>query len=252
MKKYSGFPREVAKALNYYVYRLLDPRNGETFYVGKGKGDRVFAHANGKMRLSPDEDLNKDAKLKRINEIKLAGFETIHVIHRHGMNEKTAFEVEAALIEAYPGLTNVAGGHGNLERGVAHADEIIRSFTAEPAKFKHHVLAITINRSAANMDVYTATRFAWKANEKSLAAVEVVLAVVSGVVVEVFIPHEWRRATKENFPEKHYYDEPDRFGFEGVVAPENIRNQYLGKKMPKKKKGDATVFRYYKPESGLS
>ena len=26
------------------VYRLIDPRNGETFYVGRGKGNRVFSH----------------------------------------------------------------------------------------------------------------------------------------------------------------------------------------------------------------
>ena len=29
---------------NYYVYRLIDPRTYQTFYVGKGKGDRVFQH----------------------------------------------------------------------------------------------------------------------------------------------------------------------------------------------------------------
>ena len=42
-----SFPPEVAERLQYYVYRLIDPRNGETFYVGKGKGNRVFAHARG-------------------------------------------------------------------------------------------------------------------------------------------------------------------------------------------------------------
>ena len=29
----------------YYVYRLIDPRNLQTFYVGKGCGDRVYQHA---------------------------------------------------------------------------------------------------------------------------------------------------------------------------------------------------------------
>jgi hypothetical protein len=28
------FTKEVADALGYYVYRLIDPRNGQTFYVG--------------------------------------------------------------------------------------------------------------------------------------------------------------------------------------------------------------------------
>jgi hypothetical protein len=40
----TSFPREVAQKLKTYVYRLIDPRNGETFYVGKGQGNRVFAH----------------------------------------------------------------------------------------------------------------------------------------------------------------------------------------------------------------
>ena len=35
------FPQEVIEALGHYVYRLIDPRNGETFYVGKGQGDRM-------------------------------------------------------------------------------------------------------------------------------------------------------------------------------------------------------------------
>lgn len=28
----------------YYVYCLVDPRNNQTFYIGKGKGNRIFAH----------------------------------------------------------------------------------------------------------------------------------------------------------------------------------------------------------------
>ena len=100
-----SFPPDVAAKLKTYVYRLLDPRNGETFYVGKGAGDRVFTHARGE-RLLDEDDL--DSKMKRIRQIRLAGFEVAHVIHRHGMDEATALEVEAALIDAYPGLTNLA------------------------------------------------------------------------------------------------------------------------------------------------
>ena len=41
------FPQKVVEELKWYVYRLVYPRNGETFYVGKGKGDRVFEHPKG-------------------------------------------------------------------------------------------------------------------------------------------------------------------------------------------------------------
>ena len=131
--------------------RLIDPRNGETLYVGKGQGNRVFAH----KREQVDED-DPSNKLRRIRDIHLAAFEVAHVIHRHGMDERTAFEVEAALIDAYPGLTNVASGAG------MHAAEIICRYTAEPAVFQHRALLVSVNRSATDSSLYEATRYAWK------------------------------------------------------------------------------------------
>ena len=41
MKQFSS---EVISKLGYYVYLISDPSNGEIFYVGKGKGNRVFSH----------------------------------------------------------------------------------------------------------------------------------------------------------------------------------------------------------------
>lgn len=143
------------RQLKTYVYRLIDPRNGETFYVGKGAGNRVFSHIRAEQALDGDE---LDNKIKRIREIRLAGFEVAHVIHRHGMDEKTAFEVEAALIDAFPGLTNVAGGVGDI--GAMHAKEIIRRYCAEPAVFRHKALLISVSRSAAETSLYEATRYA--------------------------------------------------------------------------------------------
>ena len=62
--KIDSFPPEVVEKLRSYVYRLIDPRNGETFYVGKGKGNRIFAHIRGELH---DADLSD--KLKRIRDI---------------------------------------------------------------------------------------------------------------------------------------------------------------------------------------
>jgi hypothetical protein len=94
------FSEHVCKRLGHYVYRLIDPRDGSTFYVGRGKNNRVFEHAAGKP--APTEGA-ENLKLKTIGEIKNAGLEVQHVIHRHGMDETCAGEVEAALIDAFPG-----------------------------------------------------------------------------------------------------------------------------------------------------
>jgi uncharacterized protein len=86
------FPVGVAERLKWYVYRLIDPRNGETFYVGKGWGDRIFQHAKGALTSSGDEDAT-DLKSQRIKDITTtAGLEVAHVIHRHGIDsESVAF-----------------------------------------------------------------------------------------------------------------------------------------------------------------
>ena len=156
-----SFSPDVSRKLGWYVYRLIDPRNGETFYVGKGRGNRVFSHIRDEPELEGDD---LDNRIRRIRDIRVAGFEVAHVIHRHGMDERTAFEVEAALIDAYPGLTNIAGGTGSSDYGAMHAKEIIRRYAAEPAVFEHKALLISVNRSVAERSLYEATRYAWKIN----------------------------------------------------------------------------------------
>ena len=64
------FPSGVIEHLGWYVYRLIDPRDGSTFYVGKGKGNRVFAHMRGEVAATDDDELLSN-KLKQIREIRL-------------------------------------------------------------------------------------------------------------------------------------------------------------------------------------
>ena len=124
-----SFPPEVVQALGHYVYRLIDPRNGETFYVGRGQGNRVFAHAKGE--LDDSDQSVADPKLERIHEIHALGMNVAHIIHRHGMSNAAAREVEAALIDAYPGLTNRVAGPGSKDRGTRHVNEIMLEYGAE-------------------------------------------------------------------------------------------------------------------------
>lgn len=239
-----SFPSGVVVKLETYVYRLIDPRNGETFYVGKGKGNRVFSHIRAEEGLEGD---GIDNKLKRIREIRLAGFEVSHVIHRHGMDEATALEVEAALIDAYPGLTNIVVGTGGNDYGVMHAEEIIRRYSAEPAAFHHRALLISVNRSAAERSLYDAIRYAWKIDIKKATKAEVILATTQGLIVGAFVADEWFEATAANFPGRAEGDgAPGRFGFVGKEAPDHIKKLYVGKRVPDsyRKRGAANPIKY--------
>lgn len=237
-----AFPPGVKEHLKTYVYRLIDPRNGATFYIGKGTGDRVFAH----IRAQVEQD-DPNNKLRLIHHIRSAGFQVAHVIHRHGLDERTAFEVEAALIDAYPGLTNAVGGAGSSDRGAMHAKEIIDRYAAEPAVFEHRALLINVNRTAAESDLYEATRYAWKVSLTKAKRTELVLATLHGMIRGAFIPTEWLEATSTNFPGRD--PAPGRFGFSGVEAPEEIRRLYVGRRVPDeyRKAGAANPIKYTWP-----
>lgn len=53
----------------HYVYHLVDPRSGDVFYVGKGRGDRMWQHDFEAARGLLTE------KCERIREIWAAGHE---------------------------------------------------------------------------------------------------------------------------------------------------------------------------------
>jgi uncharacterized protein len=234
-----SFSPEVVAKLKTYVYRLIDPRNGETFYIGKGKGNRVFAHIHEKV-----EGDELDNKLKRIREIHRSGFEVAHVIHRHGLDDDTAFEVEAALIDAFPGLTNQVGGSGSNDYGVMHAKEIIARYSAEPARFQHKVLMINVNRTASEGSLYEATRYAWKISMSKAKEAEVILATERGMIIGAFVAEKWLEATPENFPGRE--NVPGRLGFVGQEAPADIAHLYVGKRVPDqfRPRGAANPIRY--------
>jgi len=233
------FTSEVAAEISSYVYRLVDPRNGETFYVGVGVGNRVFDHASGEIKQESGVE-----KLNRIYQIKLSGLQVIHIIHRHGMNDTTAREVEAALIDAYPGLTNIMGGHGSNEFGPAHASQIMERYTAREMVIAHKILLISVNRTAAEEDLYHATQHAWKLDPARAAKADYVVATVQGLGKGAFEVTEWLEATAKNFPGRDAVE--GRYGFIGKQAPEEIVSMYRGAKTPAqyRKRGASNPVKY--------
>lgn len=236
------FSPNVAKKLLCYVYRLIDPRNGETFYVGRGQGNRMFDHVRDELAVEEDELSNK---LRRIREIRVDGFEVDHLIHRHGLDDATAREVEAALIDAYPETHNEVGGVGSDERGLMHARQVLKRYEAEEAEIRHRVLMINVNRTVLERkNVYEAVRYAWKLDATKARKAEVVLAVQQGLIIDAFTATQWLPAISQNFPGRE--EMPDRWGFVGQAASDVTKAMYVGKRMPEKfrKKGAANPVRY--------
>jgi len=119
-------PPEVADRLAWYVYRLIGSRNGETFYVGKGRDNRVVQHAKAALATTQDED-ETDLKFQRIKNITAAGLEVGHMIHRHGIHDPdVAYQIEAdddlplnfhpAPIRASAGFTPCGAGGATCDR----------------------------------------------------------------------------------------------------------------------------------------
>lgn len=236
MDEITEFPSGVSEKIGNYVYRLIDPRNGETFYVGKGKGNRVFAHANAKLSdFAGEEDDRTSLKLSRIAEIKNAGLNVLHVIHRHDIPDGAIFEVEAALIDAFTGLANVQGGHGSSAKGPMNVIEIIDKYALpsideEPME---KLILININNLKDRSDVnaiYEQTRLAWRISKRKAEAADYVLAVVRGVVVGAFVAKEWLDATHANFPDRVSIDGemPERKGFIGTRASDEVWEKFVG------------------------
>jgi len=56
-----GWRPGVEENLGYYVYLLVDPGDGKTFYVGKGTGERCFSHVS-EAHKTPRESVNAHHK----------------------------------------------------------------------------------------------------------------------------------------------------------------------------------------------
>lgn len=216
----SKLNQSTIEKLGYYVYLLKDPETHEVFYVGKGIGNRINSHNLEALVFGE----KRTEKLEKIRSITKSGSEVELVVLRHGLTEKEAFEIEAAVIDLLDGtLTNIMGGHNSDERGIMSVKDIELKYQAEPATFQHSAALITINKfyypGIPADELYERTRSAWKMSLENAERVEVACAVYRGIIREVYIPESW-----------HLH--PDRSGrlyFDGHVAEEPIRSLYFEK-----------------------
>lgn len=252
MEEIKAFSPEVCAQLKYYVYRLVDPRNGQTFYVGKGKGNRVFAHAKCALKdyegvdYSPEEDDEDNLKYKTIREITDAGLEVIYIIQKYGLEERDAFVVESALIDAYSierELTNKIKGFSTTEP--TNAITLQRNFAApeyvdSASNPKYIIIKVKEYWLGQRKDRYECTRSAWKIKPEKAKEYPYVLSVTGGIVKAVYKVNEW-----------HYCEgRSGRAEFTGVDAEPEIEKIFKGKKIPAKyrQKGNASPCLYCQPD----
>lgn len=198
MSKRDCFNPKALDELKHYVYCLVDPRDNKIFYVGKGQGQRVFAHAAGAMEKDADSE-----KIAQIKAILSEGKKIKHYVLRHGLDEETAFEIEAVLIDvlSYPAfnlehvLKVIQAGHHTALRGIKSSEEINLMYDCPDLEFtsEDNVLFINVNKTYdANDDIYNAVKGYWKLSLPRLQKnPPTVLAHYRRIVRAVYIHTEW-------------------------------------------------------------
>ncbi len=215
-------PPEVAAVLRYYVYALRDPRDGKVFYVGKGIGDRINAHA----REASEDPESHVAKLRRINDIEAAGRDVDLVFLRSGIeDESDAFMVEQSVIDAFAAdghaLTNLVRGHHSGTHGLAMLPAVVARYSAHPCPpIPYPVIMLKIqNGWRAEMnerDVYEQTHGHWKISEWTRGRMVggFALGIAYGIVRGAYTIDSWFRSEQPHDRGKN------RWGFHGTPAIE--------------------------------
>lgn len=116
--------------MHYYVYSLIDPRNDQPFYIGKGKGNRYKRH----LAENKHATINLK-KFNKIEAIRSAGLEPIAKIIAYFDTEEKAYEYERHLIQESADLTNIQpggqGGRGNDQWKTDNPSSKIKGLTYE-------------------------------------------------------------------------------------------------------------------------
>jgi len=91
----------------WYVYELVDPRTMKAFYIGKGKGRRMYDHGK------PSDKANQ-AKQRMITSI---GYnDVLRIEVARFWDERAAYQCEAERINNDKTLTNISKAHPLAEK----------------------------------------------------------------------------------------------------------------------------------------
>jgi hypothetical protein len=197
------FPPGVTEKLLSYVYLYFEPNNPTyPFYIGKGVGDRVFDHL-----FEADDQTRDGKKVRKIREIWSRNEDVNIVIHRYGMTDTEAKNVESALIDVYPASMNEVAGNES-SRGVLPVSEIVAHFKAKEVQIDFPCVLFTIRQHwpevyehrrrgdelAYERALYLATRSCWPLAPRRRPDVKRAVAVAGGIVRQIYLIKEWRQA----------------------------------------------------------
>lgn len=263
------FSQYVCEQLGWYVYALRDPRTHKVFYIGKGKDNRVFAHATAAADfitdlapMAAEDDAREDAvsaKIGLIREILSEGHQVETVLIRHQISSgKQAYEIEAAVLDSlllldrgldngFFSLTNIAWGHHHEERGLVSTDVAISLYEApEAPPVTEPVVMFRIPRlwtpHMSDAELYEATHGWWIMSPRRNRA-RYAFAVSRGVIRGVYEIESWRERVQGDRDWEHDVGRKPRWGFEGRPAP--VMKDYLNKSVRHLyRQGEAGVFKY--------
>lgn len=218
MTQIKEFSQNTKEQILLYVYGLKHPETGGYFYIGKGEGDRVFAH------IKEAEVGKKDTpKLNTIRKILNDGLYPEIDIIRHNLDEERALLLEASLIDilSLERLTNAVKGHGSNEFGIMSAQDLNNAYTREQADINFPAMIIKINQNftyrMTEERLYEVTRNSWVVGEKRNRATHAI-SVANGVIREVYKIHKWQPATDGVWGENG--SKTGRWEFVGEPDPE--------------------------------
>ena len=226
------FTSPVVREIKYYVYLYSHPITGEIFYVGKGKGNRVFSHL---------ADESESEKVQMIKEIRSQGLQPKIEILVHGIDDETAaLRVEAAIIDllGIQRLTNKQSGYKSALFGRMTIEQINSAYDRQSVEIEEAAILIRINQafrySMTEIELYDYTRGQWKLNPERARLAKYAFAIYEGIIQEVYEILDWYEAGNtysvrqgnENIRREEQEGLLGRYEFVGNLAPVEIRDKY--------------------------
>lgn len=242
---------DVVARLGVYVYALRDPRDQSVFYVGKGRGNRIYSHVWAALDVpvpattgggeTEDAPAVVSAKLDRIRQILDSGHQVEHWIVRHAItpsadDDRAAFAVEQGMIDVLrlrehasmtPVLTNIVGGHTDAEFGAIAVEELARRYAADPIPpLTHPYIVIKVNGTASpyltDKQIYDMARRSWPAGRVRHLNDIPVIVIAETLVRAVYRASDWTAIEKQ--------DNTTLYEFTGT-PDDAMTEAYVGRKL---------------------